>query len=402
MSESFIQAVLKSQLYKNLPERYKVTPDLCNTSYNHLTISITSLSEYLEIINILRVVANRSKNHEGDLIFRGMADYRWELLPSIARQTLFTEETEYNMVKELMLLRPQEFMGISSNFDLLAKMQHYGLPTRLLDFSTNPLVALFFACDKQKSDSIGRVISTNPSYPQCLDDVDVFERYIEAVCGLCKVKSFASYFLEKLTKDTGSFAQFIHCTHYPLIAKPQYSNNRIENQAAMFMVFPNEIWDLRAMNAYNYYQDNGTFENMSGREEYETILQLENLEKIYSNIQNNRRDLNNWRVNYRTLSEVCGCYESDTDIQRKSKFLSAMFSRTETPFPNRFLVVPQIKKIDNDILQNEFCSILIEPRYKKKILNELDTININERFLFPELEYTVKHVKNKYWGPYKD
>ena len=401
MNEFFTQAVAKSQLFKSIPEKYKVAPDKNKSPYNHLTFNVASLSEYLEIINILRVAAKKSKNNEGDLIFRGMADYRWELLPSIARQTLLIEETEYSMVKELILLRPQEFMGISSNFDLLAKMQHYGLPTRLLDFSTNPLVALFFACDKQKSDSIGRVIITNPSYPQCLDDVDVSDRYIEAVCGLCKVKSFASYFLEKLTKDTVSFTQFIHCTHYPLIAKPQYSNNRIANQAAMFMVFPNEIWDMRAMRAYNCYHDNGTLENISAREEYETILQLENLEKIYSNIQNDRTDLNNWRVNYRTLSEVCGCYESDTDIQRKSRFLSAMFSKTETLFPNRFLVVPQIKKIDDDILQNEFCSILIEPRYKKKILEELDTININERFLFPELEYTVKHVKNKYWASYR-
>ena len=37
-----------------------------------------------------------------------------------------------------------------------------------------------------------------------------------------------------------------------------------------------------------------------------------------------------------------------------------------------------------------------------KILEELDTININERFIFPELEYTVKYIKEKYWSPYKD
>lgn len=40
---------------------------------------------------------------------------------------------------------PQEFSGLS-NLSKLAKMQHYTYPTRLLDLTTNPLVALWFAC----------------------------------------------------------------------------------------------------------------------------------------------------------------------------------------------------------------------------------------------------------------
>lgn len=392
MNEDFINKIANSDLYQDLPNTYKVPIELCDPLYPHLTFQVASLSQYMEIISVLKTA---TKNVENDLVFRGMADHRWELLPSIARQTLVIEQTEHKMVSELMRLYPGEFADITSDFDLLAKMQHYGLPTRLLDFSTNPLVALYFACHDKRKDSIARVVSTIPYYQPFSDD------YIEAICGLCKIKSYDNYYLEHLIENRISFADFEVGMKYPLIAQPKYSNDRIKNQAAMFMVFANELWDVGAMSAYNCQKIYGTVKGTNVRREHYDIIDTEDLELIYPKICLDCKDEKNWYVTHEALAKIGEFREIDRDIKRKSRYVNGIFDRHCTLFPYRFSIVPQIKRLDSDVMSKSFCSILIDPKSKEKILHELNTININERFLFPELEYTAKYVKDKYWTPFK-
>ncbi len=93
--------------------------------------------------------------------FRGHTDHeKYKLQPTIYREPAFIEN-EHRMFREIIMRCPNDFSSSLTTFEKLVKMQHYKLPTRLLDLTENPLIALLFAVkgkhDKDK-DKDGEVL----------------------------------------------------------------------------------------------------------------------------------------------------------------------------------------------------------------------------------------------------
>ena len=79
---------------------------------------------------------------------------------------------------ETILARAQASLGKSTDFKILARLQHYGLKTNLIDFTTNPLVALFFACNSP-FDEDGRIIvlKRQPAKDFCIKEAPPIIRH---------------------------------------------------------------------------------------------------------------------------------------------------------------------------------------------------------------------------------
>lgn len=84
-------------------------------------------------------------------IFRGVSSPKHYLVPSIGREVVYGP---YKLAQEQRLFEEFKNRAIAlvsdprfDDWDWLAYAQHIGVPTRLLDWSVNPLVALYFALE---------------------------------------------------------------------------------------------------------------------------------------------------------------------------------------------------------------------------------------------------------------
>ncbi|MFG1182930.1 FRG domain-containing protein [Xanthobacter sp. DSM 14520] len=85
----------------------------------------------------------RTGTTRGGAWYRGISDGRHQLLPSLLRYPNRHPDAEINMFANFWTM--VEDVSIADNWERLSFMQHYGVPTRLLDWTTDLNAAMYFA-----------------------------------------------------------------------------------------------------------------------------------------------------------------------------------------------------------------------------------------------------------------
>lgn len=173
-----------------------------------------------------------------ELWYRGQGSAAFPLLPSIARQP-FNPELEIVTLSKFKsfvtpyvaghLPAPPLPNGIPGYWNWLFEMQHYGVPTRLLDWSSDALVGLYFAVHQSPGD-VGKDAAVWVLNPVTLNQAFSFHSFLEpGYIPNVEDPSFNLFF--------GPRSQILQ-TDKPAAAIGPLNNTRIIAQRGTFTVFP--------------------------------------------------------------------------------------------------------------------------------------------------------------------
>jgi hypothetical protein len=114
-----------------------------------------TLRDYTELLEAIKPAA------DAPVWFRGVGNASYELFPSLYRHPSKKNVAELIELEGNLLTRfrhrniPYQDRPPGNDRELLFLMQHYGVPTRLLDWSENPFIALYFAITAAESCRVG-------------------------------------------------------------------------------------------------------------------------------------------------------------------------------------------------------------------------------------------------------
>lgn len=287
---------------------------------------ITSLTGFVRKIEQLT-----DKSRNGQIYFRGHSDRDYLVEPSLFRSNNHYQ-SEHLLVRQLLASHPQEFKNDSSTFEKLVRSQHYGLPTRLLDVTRNPLVAMYFAC-KGKPKINGRILFLTPN----IDQLKYFDSdTVSCLSNLC--------FLKKYEKD-----ELITNARSTLIESLKRSGSESIPKKDVILRF-NE------------------------HEVVDRLVQFIRSEKPSFRAMINPFDL------FGVVSVVPRKLHARLSAQDGAFFIFGLFG--------------SIGENDGEKLKLEHVDV--DRNSKAKILRELELVGISEDTLFPEIDKSADQIKRRY------
>ena len=254
--------------------------------------------------------------------YRGQQNINWSVKPSVFRGNWINHEKDF--IEEMLINNPHDFENANTTLEKLTKMQHYNAPTRLLDLTKNPYIALYFACEKIKN------------------------------------------------SDKKNYGEIVFFTTQDGQAEKYFDSDAVSIVSNLAMM-PSE---------FNIGDDTLSIEDFNNQEDADIQYLLHQIkyEKPHFLDIINPRDLHKCFIVHVKL-------ENKRIINQQGLFLLVGMGKQKIEPAD---VNANIYKIDSKKL-----IFVIPENRKSEILTQLNTMNINKKFIYPEIDDVADYLKNE-------
>lgn len=212
----------------------------------------------------------------GTRLFRGHSDPDWKLLPSMARPAWRSskdqEDTEYNGYFGFVTAGASLLPVGADAWTVAFAMQHHGLPTRLLDWTHNFAVALYFALRSAEGDTAIWV----------LDPYELNQRSIGKDLLLHPTQlsaDYRQYFIDRTAPPDGNVVAIVPLRHHPRVISQQSAFTLHANLTApLDELHPNCVTKIVIPHAAR--RDAETFLHLAGVTEFTLFPDLDALARL--------------------------------------------------------------------------------------------------------------------------
>lgn len=362
----------------------------------------------MEIENTIQFITEVLKE-AGDgrmQIYRGQADASWPLKANVFRDN-YSEHKEKNIYEIVKKYNFKEFARQDFFIDELIRMQHYGIPTRLLDWSYNPLIALYFAVSSEKEkDNDGSVYQASLEKNRIYSFNSVEFKSISALLQADAEQSVISFNKvddEKTIKEI--LLGMIETNQNTFFIDSVLDNNRIRMQQGCFSVTVDkkpkfvkyispELIDLFIRKFFAADIENGL------KKDLEIAVRKKCFDGIKELVKKNIDEKIDDGFNRKSFITKVNDIYIDERLKEELKGKKTEFAVLEE---SSDVFVSLIKEFVNSLETDSYniegedvTEFLIKKEFKQIIKKELEKIGINSMFVYPDIQGSVDYFKELY------